>query len=52
MVESRIAATALRRRSSGTRSGYLRFTLSYRDVEELLVERGSTSLTKPSDVGC
>jgi putative transposase len=31
---------------------YLRFTLSYRDVEELLAERGSTSLTKPSGVGC
>ena len=31
---------------------YLRFTLSYRDVEELLAERGSTSPTKPSGVGC
>jgi transposase-like protein len=30
---------------------YLRFTLSYRDVEELLAERGSTSLTKLSGVG-
>jgi transposase-like protein len=30
---------------------YLRFTLSYRDVEELLAEAGSTSLTKPSGVG-
>ena len=26
---------------------YLRFTLSYRDVEELLTERGSTFLTVP-----
>jgi putative transposase len=31
---------------------YLRFTLSYRDVEELLAERGSTSPMKPSGVGC
>jgi putative transposase len=31
---------------------YLRFTLSYRDVEELLAERGSTSLMKPFGVGC
>ena len=31
---------------------YLRFTLSYRDVEELLAERGSASLTKPSGAGC
>ncbi len=31
---------------------YLRFTPSYRDVEELLAEGGSTSLTKPFGVGC
>jgi transposase-like protein len=33
---------------------YLRFTLSYRDrdVEELLPSGGSTSLTRPSGVGC
>ena len=31
---------------------YLRFTLSYRDVEELLAQRGSTSLMKPSGIGC
>jgi hypothetical protein len=31
---------------------YLRFTLSYRDVEELLVEVGSTSPMKPSGAGC
>ena len=31
---------------------YLRFTLSYRDVEDLLAELGSTSLTKPSGAGC
>jgi putative transposase len=31
---------------------YLRFTLSYRDVEELLAERGLASPMKPSDVGC
>ena len=30
---------------------YLRFTLSYRDVEELLAERGSTSPMKLSGVG-
>jgi hypothetical protein len=28
----------------GRVSGYLRFTLSYRDVEDLLAERGSKSL--------
>jgi putative transposase len=31
---------------------YLRFTLSYRDVEELLAERGWTSPMKRSGVGC
>jgi putative transposase len=31
---------------------YLRFTLSYRDVEELLAERGLDSPTKRCDVGC
>ena len=31
---------------------YLRFTLSYRDGEELLAERGSTSPMKPCGVGC
>ena len=31
---------------------YLCFTLSYRDVEELLASVGSTSPTKPSGVGC
>jgi transposase-like protein len=31
---------------------YLRFTLSYRDVEELLAERGSTSPTKRYGAGC
>jgi transposase-like protein len=35
------AATAFRRLSSGMRVWlYLRFTLTYRDVEELLAERG------------
>ena len=29
---------------------YLRFTLSYRDVEELLAERASTSPTRSSRV--
>ena len=31
---------------------YLRFTLSYRDVEELLAERGPRSPTKRYGVGC
>ena len=31
---------------------YLRFTLSYRDVEELLAERGLDISMKPSGVGC
>jgi transposase-like protein len=31
---------------------YVRFTLSYRDVEDLLAERGSRSPTRPSGVGC
>ena len=31
---------------------YLRFTLSYRDVEDLLPSMGSTSPTKPSAAGC
>ena len=32
---------------------YLRFTMSYRDVEELLAERGARHLLmKLSDVGC
>ena len=31
---------------------YLRFTLSYRDVEELLAERGSRCLMRPSGAGC
>src|SRR5712671_3845577 len=31
---------------------YLRFTLSYRDFEELLAERGSTSPRRQFDVGC
>jgi putative transposase len=31
---------------------YLRFTLSYRDVEELLAERGLASLTKRCGAGC
>jgi putative transposase len=30
---------------------YLRFTLSYRDVEELLTDRGSTSRMKPCGAG-
>ncbi len=30
----------------------LRFTLSYRDVEELLANAGSTSPTKPCGAGC
>jgi hypothetical protein len=34
------AAIASRPRSSSTRSGSIRFTLSYRDLEELLAERG------------
>ena len=31
---------------------YLRFTLSYRDVEDLLPSAGSRSPTKPSGAGC
>ena len=31
---------------------YLRFTLSYRDVEELLAERGSRSRMKWCGAGC
>jgi putative transposase len=31
---------------------YLRFTLSFRDVEDLLAERGWTSPMKRSDDGC
>ena len=31
---------------------YLRFTLSYRDVEELLAERGLISPMKRCGVGC
>jgi putative transposase len=31
---------------------YLRFRLSYQDVEELLAERGSTSPMKLLGVGC
>jgi putative transposase len=31
---------------------YLRFTLSYRDVEELWPSGGSTFPMKPSGVGC
>ena len=31
---------------------YLRFTLSYRDVEDLLAERGPISLTRQSGDGC
>ena len=31
---------------------YLRFTLSYRDVEELLAERGLDVRTRRSDAGC
>ena len=31
---------------------YLRFTLSFRDVEDLLAERGLTSPMKRSDDGC
>ena len=38
-LRSAIAVIAFRLRSSSTRFG-LRFTLSYRDVEELLAERG------------
>jgi putative transposase len=31
---------------------YPRFTLSYRDVEELLADKGLTSPTKRSGAGC
>jgi transposase-like protein len=31
---------------------YLRFTLSYRDVEELLAECGLDILTRPFGIGC
>jgi transposase-like protein len=31
---------------------YLRFTLSYRDVEDLLAERGWRSATRRSGDGC
>jgi hypothetical protein len=31
---------------------YLRFSLSYRDVEELLAERGIEVATSPSTGGC
>jgi hypothetical protein len=31
---------------------YLRFGLSFRDVEELLAERGVESTTSPSTAGC
>ena len=31
---------------------YLRYGLSYRDVEELLAERGIESITLPSTGGC
>ena len=31
---------------------YLRFTLSYRDVEDLLAERGLTSPMKRYSAGC
>ena len=30
---------------------YLRFTLSFRDVEDLLAERGTMALTRPSGGG-
>jgi putative transposase len=39
-LKSHIAVTAFRRSSSSTRWLYLRFTLSYRDIEDLLAERG------------
>ena len=31
---------------------YLRYSLSYRDLEEMMVERGSRSITLPSTAGC
>jgi transposase-like protein len=31
---------------------YLRYGLSYRDVEELLAERGIEMITSPSIAGC
>jgi transposase-like protein len=31
---------------------YLRFGLSYRDIEELLAERGIEVVTPPSTAGC
>jgi IS6 family transposase len=33
-------------------SWYLRYSLSYRDIEELFLERGLEWTTRPSIVGC
>jgi putative transposase len=41
-TSSAIAGTGSQRRSSATRSGYYRFAISFRDVEDLLARRGIT----------
>jgi transposase-like protein len=35
-------ATGFRQRSSFTAFGFIRFSVSYRDIEELMAERGVT----------